>query len=138
MAGSPSKSIPVVLIVEDNPLPRMLAVEVIEEAGFVALEVADADEAVALLESRLHIFLLFTGVNILGSMDGLKLAHPRATLATHKTPVGFRTRPAAALLASVEQLLLYRETISGSGNNRAIALYCQFRVIETHSRLLET
>jgi CheY-like chemotaxis protein len=66
---------PVVLIVEDDPLLRMLAAEVAEDAGFVALEAADADEAVALLESRPGISLLFTDVNMPGTMDGLKLAH---------------------------------------------------------------
>jgi CheY-like chemotaxis protein len=75
MAGSPNRSLPVVLIVEDEPLLRMLAVEVVEEAGFVALKAGDADEAVALLESRRDIFLLFTDIDMPGSMDGLKLAH---------------------------------------------------------------
>jgi two-component system, response regulator PdtaR len=75
MAGSPHRSLPVVLIVEDEPLLRMLAVEVVEEAGFVALEAGDADEAVALLESRPDIFLLFTDIDMPGSMSGLKLAH---------------------------------------------------------------
>jgi len=75
MAGPASKSTPVVLIVEDDLLLRMLAVKVVEEAGFIALEAADADEAVALLESRLDISVLFTDVNMPGSMDGLKLAH---------------------------------------------------------------
>lgn len=71
----PSKPSPVVLIVEDEPLLRMLAVEVVEEAGFVALEAANADEAVALLESRSDISLLFTDIDMPGTMDGLKLAH---------------------------------------------------------------
>ena len=71
---SAGKSIPVVLIVEDEPLLRMLAVEVVEEAGFVAIEARDADEAVVLLESRADITLLFTDINMPGSMDGLKLA----------------------------------------------------------------
>ena len=53
----------------------MLAVEVVEEAGFVAIEARDADEAVVLLESRADITLLFTDINMPGSMDGLKLAH---------------------------------------------------------------
>jgi two-component system, response regulator PdtaR len=70
-----SKSIPVVLIVEDERLLRILAVEVVEEAGFVAIEARDADEAVILLESRTDIALLFTDINMPGSMDGLKLAH---------------------------------------------------------------
>jgi two-component system, response regulator PdtaR len=75
VAGSPSKSTPVVLIVEDDPLLRMLAVEVIEEAGFVTLEAGDADEAVALLESHTDVSLLFTDIDMPGSMDGLELAH---------------------------------------------------------------
>jgi CheY-like chemotaxis protein len=75
VAESPSKSTPVVLTVEDDPLLRMLAVEFVEEAGFVTLEAGNADEAVALLESRLDISLLFTDIDMPGSMDGLKLAH---------------------------------------------------------------
>jgi CheY-like chemotaxis protein len=75
MAGPPIKSLPVVLIVEDEPLLRMLAVEVVEEAGFVALEADNADEAVLLLESHSDIALLFTDIGMPGSMDGLKLAH---------------------------------------------------------------
>jgi two-component system, response regulator PdtaR len=66
---------PIVLVVEDEPLLRMLAVEVVEEAGFIAIEAQDADEAVILLESRTDITLLFTDINMPGSMDGLKLAH---------------------------------------------------------------
>jgi CheY-like chemotaxis protein len=75
VAGSPNNSLPVVLIVEDDPLLRMLAVDVVEEAGFVALEAGNADEAVALLESRPDISVLFTDIEMPGSMDGLKLAH---------------------------------------------------------------
>lgn len=75
MAGSPNRSQSVVLIVEDEPLLRMLAMDVVEEAGFVALEADDAYEAVALLESRPDISVLFTDVNMPGSVDGLKLAH---------------------------------------------------------------
>jgi two-component system, response regulator PdtaR len=64
-----------VLVVEDEPLLRMMAIEVVEEAGFVALEAGNADEAVALLESRSDISLLFTDIDMPGSIDGLKLAH---------------------------------------------------------------
>ena len=75
MSTSAGKSLPVVLVVEDDPLLRMLAVEVVEEAGCIAIEVRDADEAVILLESRTDIALVFTDINMPGSMDGLKLAH---------------------------------------------------------------
>ena len=75
MSTPAAKVLPVVLVVEDEPLLRMLAVEVVEEAGFLAIEARDADEAVELLESRTDIILLFTDINMPGSMDGLKLAH---------------------------------------------------------------
>jgi CheY-like chemotaxis protein len=65
----------IVLIVEDEPLLRELAVEVVEDAGFAALEASDAEQAVALLEARSDIAVLFTDINMPGSMDGLKLAH---------------------------------------------------------------
>ena len=74
-SATAGKASPVVLVVEDEPLLRMLAVEVVEEAGFIAIEAQDADEAVVLLESRTDITLLFTDINMPGSMDGLKLAH---------------------------------------------------------------
>ena len=65
----------VVLVVEDEMLLRMRAVDMVEDAGFTPLEAVDADEAVAILESRSDIALLFTDIQVPGSMDGLKLAH---------------------------------------------------------------
>lgn len=66
---------PVVLVVEDEWLLRLLAVELVEEAGFVALQAANADEAIVILEHRVDIALIFTDVDMPGTMDGLKLAH---------------------------------------------------------------
>jgi CheY-like chemotaxis protein len=65
----------IVLVVEDEMLLRMRAVDMVEDAGFTPLEAVDADEAVAILESRSDIALLFTDIQMPGSMDGLKLAH---------------------------------------------------------------
>jgi CheY-like chemotaxis protein len=65
----------VVLVVEDNPLIRMVAVDNVVTAGFEALEASDADEAIRILEARPDIHLVFTDVEMQGSMDGLKLAH---------------------------------------------------------------
>ena len=65
----------VVLVVEDEMLLRMRAVDMVEDAGFTPVEAIDADEAVAILESRSDIALLFTDIQMPGSMDGLKLAH---------------------------------------------------------------
>lgn len=68
-------SAPVIVIVEDDKLQRLLAVDIVEEAGFVAIAACDADEAVAILETRSDIVLVLTDINMPGSMDGLKLAH---------------------------------------------------------------
>ncbi len=64
----------IVLVVEDEPLLRMLAVDVVETAGFEAVEAANADVAVAILESRTDIRIVFTDIDMPGSMDGIKLA----------------------------------------------------------------
>lgn len=66
---------PVVLVVEDDTLLRMHAAEMIEEAGFEVLEAPNADEAIKLLEARLDIAVVFTDIDMPGSMNGLKLAH---------------------------------------------------------------
>jgi CheY-like chemotaxis protein len=64
-----------VLVVEDDFLVRMSAVFVLEEAGFDTLQAGTADEAIGLLETRSDIKVVFTDVNMPGSMDGLALAH---------------------------------------------------------------
>jgi two-component sensor histidine kinase/ActR/RegA family two-component response regulator len=66
---------PVVLVVEDEMVLRMRAVDIVEDAGFVPIEAVSADEAIEILESRDDISLLFTDIQMPGSMDGLKLAH---------------------------------------------------------------
>jgi CheY-like chemotaxis protein len=65
----------VILVVEDEMLLRMRAVDMVEDAGYTSVEAVDADEAVAILESRSDIVLIMTDVQMPGSMDGLKLAH---------------------------------------------------------------
>ena len=74
MQPSASKR-PVVLIVEDEALIRIDAIDAIEAAGFDVIEAADAAQAIAILEQRSDIGLIFTDVQMPGSMDGLKLAH---------------------------------------------------------------
>src|SRR5213082_3525516 len=69
--GSPAN----VLIVEDEMVLRMRAVDIVEDAGFHPVEAINADEAISILESRSDISLLFTDIQMPGSMDGLKLAH---------------------------------------------------------------
>ncbi|MFB9269265.1 hypothetical protein ACFFWD_40200 [Bradyrhizobium erythrophlei] len=69
----------VVLIVEDEMMLRMRAVDMVVDAGYTPIEALDADEAVAILESRSDIALMCTVIQTSGSMDGLGLA-----LAVHK------------------------------------------------------
>ena len=64
----------VILVVEDEPLLRMSAVDMIEEAGFEAVEAADAAEAVRILETRLDIRIVFTDIDMPSGIDGMKLA----------------------------------------------------------------
>src|SRR5258707_320812 len=70
-----STLVPNVLVVEDEMLLRMRAVDIVEDAGFRSVEAVNADEALSILESRSDISLLFTDIQMPGSMDGLKLAH---------------------------------------------------------------
>ncbi|WP_416358175.1 response regulator [Aureimonas phyllosphaerae] len=63
-----------VLIVEDDALVRAEAVDLCEEAGFTAYEARNADQAIRLLERHSDIRVLFTDIEMPGSMDGLKLA----------------------------------------------------------------
>jgi CheY-like chemotaxis protein len=65
----------VVLIVEDEMMLRMRAIDMVEDAGYTPIEALDADEAVAILESRSDIALMCTDIQMPGSMDGLELAH---------------------------------------------------------------
>jgi CheY-like chemotaxis protein len=74
MDAMPNKPAPVILVVEDDLFLRMLTVEFVNEAGFETLEACDAEQAIAILESNSKITVLFTDINMPGSMDGLKLA----------------------------------------------------------------
>ena len=75
MSSDQDTTIPNVLVVEDEMVLRMRAVDIVEDAGFRALEAVNADDALAILESRSDISLLFTDIQMPGTLDGLKLAH---------------------------------------------------------------
>lgn len=64
----------VVLVVEDESLLRMMAVDLVEDAGCEAVEAEDADDAVLILEARTDIRIVFTDIDMPGSMDGMQLA----------------------------------------------------------------
>src|ERR1700684_3229375 len=69
-----TRSSRVVLIVERDVLLKSLTADIMVDAGFAALRAGDADEALAILESRSDIALMLTSVKMPGSMDGLGLA----------------------------------------------------------------
>jgi two-component sensor histidine kinase len=75
MSPGPTDFATNVLVVEDEMVLRMRAVDIVEDAGFTAVEAVNADEALSILESRSDISLLFSDIQMPGSMDGLKLAH---------------------------------------------------------------
>jgi CheY-like chemotaxis protein len=65
---------PLVLIVEDEPLLRLHAVSLIEDAGYETVQAGSGDEAIDLLEQNSRIRAVFTDIDLPGGMNGLRLA----------------------------------------------------------------
>jgi len=63
-----------VLLVEDDVLLRFLLAEKLREAGLGVIEAANADEAFSYIQTAAQIDLLFTDVQMPGSMNGAELA----------------------------------------------------------------
>lgn len=63
-----------VIVVEDETLVRMNIAMSLEDEGYIVLEASNADDAIGLLEQHPEIRLMFTDIDMPGSMDGLKLA----------------------------------------------------------------
>ena len=63
-----------VLLVEDDTLVRMLGTDILEDEGFVVIEAVSADDAMAVLIADRHIDLLFSDIDMPGTMDGVELA----------------------------------------------------------------
>ncbi|MGE7369008.1 response regulator [Neorhizobium sp. NPDC001467] len=64
----------VILVVEDEPLLRLAALDLIEMAGFEAIPASDATEAVSILEARDDIRIVMTDVDMPRGVDGMRLA----------------------------------------------------------------
>jgi CheY-like chemotaxis protein len=64
----------VALIVEDEPLARVLATEILQDAGYRVFEACDAQDALTILEERQDIWIVMTDIEMPGDMDGLALA----------------------------------------------------------------
>lgn len=71
-----------ILIVEDEALVRFPVAEFLRESEFEVLEVASADEAIALLNSEIHCDLILSDFQTPGTLDGVMLAR----LLKHKKP----------------------------------------------------
>jgi two-component system, response regulator PdtaR len=74
MHDAAQQSEPLVLVVEDESILRLQTVVIIEKAGYNVVEACNADEAIAILETREDIRVVVTDVEMPGSMDGIKLA----------------------------------------------------------------
>ena len=63
-----------VLVVEDDVLVRMHGIDIFEEAGFTVIEADNAHEALAILGEGAQVHMLFSDIDMPGSIDGLELA----------------------------------------------------------------
>ncbi len=63
-----------VLVVEDEPIVRLVAIQGLEDAGFEVVEAETAEEALEILEGRSDVSVLFTDVTMPGAVDGIRLA----------------------------------------------------------------
>ena len=70
-----SLELPTVMVVEDEVLVRIDVSEYLRSQGFRVVEAANADEAKQILSSGERVEVLFSDVNMPGSMDGLALAY---------------------------------------------------------------
>lgn len=64
----------VILVVEDEALLRFSIGDDLRDRGYVVHEAANADQAIRVLEQHPDIEILFTDIDMPGSMDGLKLS----------------------------------------------------------------
>lgn len=95
--------LPIVLVVEDEPIILLAACELVESVGFITREAANATRALSILAENPPIAILFTDIDMPGPIDGVALAfeartrHPmigiiitsgRRPLARHEMPAG--------------------------------------------------
>jgi CheY-like chemotaxis protein len=74
MGSKPPNTRNVVLVVEDEPFVRLFGVDLLEEAGYDVLQAGNADEALRLLEIYPEVRVVFSDIEMPGSLDGLGLA----------------------------------------------------------------
>ncbi|PJI42310.1 response regulator [Ferrovibrio sp.] len=65
---------PVVLVVEDEVLVRMVVAEYLRDCGFMVIEAGSAREALALFKVDIEVDIVFSDIQMPGEMDGFGLA----------------------------------------------------------------
>jgi CheY-like chemotaxis protein len=65
---------PIVLVVEDDVLVRNVVAAYLRECGFDVIEANGADEAIRVLQAGVQVDILFSDIQMPGSMDGFGLA----------------------------------------------------------------
>ncbi len=94
MTQTSSTTSPCALVVDDDGMVRMAAVDILEEAGFTTFEAESGDRALLVLEEH-HacVTLLFTDVQMPGLHDGFALARKVANAYPHISIVVASGRP---------------------------------------------
>ena len=122
----PSVIRPFVLVVEDEPVLRMLAADIVDECGFEPIEAAHAEDAVEILAARDDIRLVFTDIDMPGGMDGLRLAAairdrwpPIEVIVTSGKPLpaGFMLPARVIFIPKPFDLARLAEALRGLGNS---------------------
>jgi CheY-like chemotaxis protein len=101
---------PVLLLAEDEAMLRLLAVEMLEEAGFEVFEAADGLEGLELLKSHPEISLLVSDIKM-PRMDGYALAEAGLALKPDLKILlmtGYAQDPPPALLRQTEVQVLHK------------------------------
>jgi CheY-like chemotaxis protein len=73
-AGVPVGAGETVLVIDDEPVVRMLVVDVLEELGYAALEASDGPEGLKVLQSKARVDLLISDVGLPGGLNGRQVA----------------------------------------------------------------
>lgn len=114
-----------ILVVEDEPIIQIGATSIVEALGFEALAAFNADQAIAILEANQDIRLVFTDVDMPGSMDGLKLAHY----------IRNRWPPIQIIVASGKAIL--EESVMPSGSKFFGKPYDEHAIADAITRMLD-
>ena len=65
---------PIALVVEDEPLIEMEAIDLLNDLGYETIGTRNADEALLILRARSDVSLVFTDIEMPGTMNGLALS----------------------------------------------------------------